>query len=133
MVGLRLETVQRWLDSYSHAWETYDPADISALFTDDAEYRWHPWAEGSDVTHGRQRIVAVWLENRDVPGTYRGLYRPILVQDDLAIAVGTTSYYTDDSQTTLDRAYHNLWILRFAEDGRCSSFTEWFMQSPDRR
>ena len=131
MPGIDSEMVQRWLDSYSHAWETYDPADISALFTDDAEYRWHPWDEGDDVTHGRQRIVAVWLQNRDTPGTYRGMYHPILVKEDVAIAVGTSFYYTDDMQTTVDRAYHNLWVLRFADDGRCRSFTEWYMKTPD--
>jgi hypothetical protein len=45
--------VQRWLDAYTHAWMTYDPDEISALFTDDAEYRWHPWDDGDEVAHGR--------------------------------------------------------------------------------
>jgi hypothetical protein len=58
------------------------------------------------------------------------VYRPLLVQDDLAIAVGTSFYYTDASQTTLDRAYHNLWVLRFSDQGQCRSFTEWYMQAP---
>ena len=36
------EHVQAWLDAYMQAWETYDPAEVDALFTEDAEYRWHP-------------------------------------------------------------------------------------------
>ena len=124
------EMVQRWLDAYNHAWITCDPGEIGALFTDDAEYRWHPWDEGDDVARGRSQIVAAWLENRDAVGTYRGAYSPLLVQDDLAIAVGVSFYYTDDTQGTLDRAYHNLWVLRFTGEGRCRSFTEWYMKAP---
>jgi nuclear transport factor 2 (NTF2) superfamily protein len=124
------EMVQRWLDAYNHAWITYDPDEISALFTDDAEYRWHPWDEGNDVAHGRSNIVAAWLENRDRAGTYRGVYSPLLVHDDQAIAMGVSYYYTDDTQRTLDRAYHNLWVLSFSAEGQCRAFTEWYMQAP---
>lgn len=127
------EQVQQWLDAYTHAWLTYEPDEISALFTDDAEYRWHPWDEGDNVARGRAQIVAAWLENRDRAGTYGGAYRPLLVQGDQVIAVGMSSYYTDETQTTLDRAYHNLWVLRFNEEGRCRSFTEWFMRAPGAR
>ena len=127
---IQTETVQRWLDAYRRAWETYEPRDIGALFTDDAEYRWHPWDEGDDVARGREQIVRAWLENRDAPGTYKGEYLPLLVHEDMAIAVGRSLYYGSASQETLERKYHNLWVLRFAADGRCRSFTEWYMTAP---
>jgi SnoaL-like domain len=104
--------------------------DIGALFTDDAEYRWHPWDEGDEVARGRERIVAAWLETRDKPGAYSGAYRPLLVHDDQAIAVGTSTYYTGENRATVDRKYHSLWVLRFADDLRCRSFTEWYMKAP---
>jgi ketosteroid isomerase-like protein len=129
-MGIDAEMAQRWLDAYSHAWLTYDLDEIGALFTDDAEYRWHPWDEGDTVARGRSQIVAAWLANRDRAGTYRGSYSPLLVHDDLAIAVGVSFYYTDATQRTLDRAYHNLWILRFTDEGQCHSFTEWYMPAP---
>ena len=129
-MGIDAEQVQRWLDAYTGAWLTYDPGAIGALFTDDAEYRWHPWDEGDAVARGREAIVAAWLENRDAAGTYRGAYRPLLVQGDQAIAVGMSYYYTDDTQATLDRTYHNLWVLRFGDESRCRAFTEWYMQAP---
>jgi hypothetical protein len=124
------DAVQRWLLAYVHAWETYDPAEIGALFTDDAEYRWHPWDEGDDVARGRDAIVGAWLSSRDAPGTYQGEYRPLVVRDDQAIAVGTSRYFGDDTRSELDREYHNLYVLRFADDGRCRSFTEWYMKAP---
>jgi ketosteroid isomerase-like protein len=125
-------TVQRWLDAYSHAWITYDPGEIGALFSEDAEYRYHPWEQGDDVLRGRDQIVTNWLENRDRAGTYRGEYRPLLVHDDQAIAVGVSSYYNDETQTTLKHAYHNLWVLNFSADGQCRSFTEWYMEAPHK-
>ncbi len=124
------EMVQHWLDAYHHAWTTYDPDEIGALFTEDAEYRWRPWDEGDNVARGRAHIVAAWLENRDAAGTYRGEYRPLLVQDDVTITVGMSFYYTDATQETLDRVYHNLWVLRFSDEGQCRSFTEWYMKAP---
>jgi ketosteroid isomerase-like protein len=129
-MNIDAEMVQQWLDAYVRAWETYDPEEIGALWTSDAEYRWHPWDEADNVARGRSQIVAAWLENRDQPETYRGAYRPLLVKEDTAIAVGISSYYTDANQGTLDRVYHNLWVLRFTEQGQCSSFTEWYMQAP---
>jgi ketosteroid isomerase-like protein len=125
------EQVQQWLDAYTHAWITYDSEEIGALFTDDAEYRGHPWDEGDDVVRGRAQIVADWLANRDRAGTYNGAYRPLLIQGDQVIAIGLSTYYTDETQTTLDRVYHNLWVLRFNGEGQCRSFTEWYMRTPN--
>ena len=126
-------TVQRWLDAYSQAWISYDPEEIGALFADDAEYRYHPWDEGDDVLRGREQIVANWLENRDKAGAYRGEYHPLLVSGDQAITAGVSRYYSDETQTTLERAYHNLWVLRFTDDGKCRSYTEWYMEAPRKR
>lgn len=126
-------TVQLWLDGYSRAWETYDPDAIGDLFSDDAEYRWHPWDAGDDVARGRKAIIDAWLGSRDKPGTYTGEYRPLLVKDPTAVAVGVSRYYADSTRRTLVREFHNLWVLEFDGDGRCRSFTEWFMQTPKRQ
>lgn len=124
---------QRWLDAYGRAWETYDPAAIGDLFSDDAEYRWHPWDSGAAIARGRRAIVEAWLDGRDKPGTYTGEWRPLLVRGDTVIAVGVSRYYTDATHRTLDREYHNLWVIDFDGGGRCRSFTEWFMKTPKPR
>ena len=56
---------QAWLDRYVAAWKSYDPAAIGALFSEDAEYRYHP--EDEPVV-GRAAIVADWLEDRGSGG-----------------------------------------------------------------
>jgi ketosteroid isomerase-like protein len=125
------EAVSAWLAAYLHAWETYDPAAIGALFSEDAEYRWHPFDE-PEV--GRDAIVHAWLNpggnasSRDEPGTYAGDLRPFVANGNRAVAVGTCTYWTDATRTKVSRIYYNNWLLEFAEDGKCSSFTEYYMQ-----
>jgi hypothetical protein len=124
------DDVQRWLDRYVEAWISYDEGAIGDLFSVDAEYRYHPWDE-PEV--GRQTIVDDWLapagstSERDEKGTYRAAYRPWLVDGDRAVAVGTSDYFRDEAQTVLDRRYHNAFLLEFDAEGRCRSFTEYFI------
>jgi hypothetical protein len=125
------EDVQGWLDRYVAAWKSYEPAEIRALFSADAEYRYHPWDE---PVAGREEIMQDWVEpgadssRRDAPGTFDATYEPWVVEGDRAVAVGVSRYFTDASQTTVDRTFHNCFLLRFDEDGRCASFTEFYIQ-----
>ena len=117
--------VTTWLERYVAAWKSYDEGDIGDLFSDDAEYRYHPYDE---AVRGRANIVASWLEDVDAPGTYDGHYEPIAVDGDVAVATGRSSYTGADG--SVERTYHNAYIMRFDAEGRCSSFTEWFMLQP---
>lgn len=119
--------VQRWLDRYVEAWRTYDPAAIGELFSEDAEYRYHPWDSGEQVVVGREAIVASWLDERDEPGSWTATYRPWLVAGDAAVAVGVSRYLGAD-RAAIEREYHNVFLCRFDTDGRCREFTEHFMR-----
>jgi SnoaL-like domain len=121
--------VSRWLEAYVRAWESYAPEAISALFAEDATYAWHPWDEGDDVARGRDAIVKAWLDDRDAPGTYTAEYAPLAIEGQLAVAAGKSRYF--DSNGALVREYYNSFVLRFDDQGRCTSFVEWFMKKPD--
>jgi hypothetical protein len=131
------EQVARWLDGYVAAWKSYDREAIGALFTDDAQYRYHPY---DDPLRGREAIVESWLEDPDDPGTYDAHYEPLAVDGDVAVATGTSTYYAADG--SIEKVYDNCYVMRFAPDGRCREFTErplaatledeWFMERPDR-
>ena len=125
--------VQAWLDRYVDAWRSYDPDAIGALFAEDATYRYHPYDPEDEVLRGRDAIVADWRQpaNRDAPGTYEGAYEAYAVDGDRAVAIGTSSYWTDDTRSTLARIYYNVYLLRFDGDGRCVEFREYFMKGPD--
>lgn len=115
------DDVQQWLDAYVEAWRTYDTTAIGELFTEDATYAYHPYDE---PLRGRDAIVASWLDDRDEPGTWTAHYEPLLIEADRAIATGETHY------TEAGRTFSNLYVLRFAPDGRCAEFVEWFMERP---
>lgn len=108
---------ERWLEGYLRAWQTNETDDIRAIFTDDAEYFTEPWVPPQ---RGLDTIVAAWLERRDEPGTWTFDGRVIAVDDRLVFIQGQTAY---SAGTT----YSNLWVVRLADDGRASSFTEWWM------
>ena len=124
------ETVQHWLDAYERAWETYDPQKIADLWSENAEYRWHP---ADEPVRGRDDIVRAWIapdgneSSRDEPGTYLGEYRPYAIDGNRAVAIGTSTYWKDATRAQLDRLYYNNWLLEFDNEGKCSSFTEYWM------
>jgi ketosteroid isomerase-like protein len=127
--------VERWLDSYVGAWKTYDPARIGALFSEDVEYRFHPY----DLpVVGRDAVVEAWLgegehegaSERDEPGTYEAKYAPVAIEGDVAVATGSSTYLTEPGGA-VERIYDNCFVIRFDADGRCREFTEWYMRRPD--
>lgn len=121
------DDVARWLERYVEAWRSYDPDAIAALFTDDAEYRYHPY---DDPVRGRDAIADSWREEarRDEPGTWQAHYEPMAVDGDVAVATGTSTYL--DSQGNVDRVFHNVFVMELDDAGRCRSFVEWYMERP---
>ncbi|HLY31611.1 MAG TPA: nuclear transport factor 2 family protein [Ktedonobacterales bacterium] len=121
-------SVQRWLDAYVQAWRTYDPAEISALFSEDAAYYYGPYDE---PVRGRDTIAQSWVEEgrRDPPGTYDAHYAPLAIESDLAITNGRSRYFQADG-TTLKTEFDNIFQLRFNDAGECVEFHEWYMERP---
>jgi ketosteroid isomerase-like protein len=128
------ETAQRWLDRYVDAWMSYDPDAISELFSEDVEYRYHPYDE---PLVGRDAVVASWLgetdsdgaSTRDAPGTYEAHYSPVAVDEDTVVSTGT-SRYREVPGGPFVRAYDNCFVMRFDAEGRCREFTEYFVRRP---
>ena len=130
------DDVRAWLDRYIAAWAADDAESIGDLFSADARYRYHP---SDDGFVGRDAIVRAWLEpsgdasTRDEPGTWEAHYEPYVVGGDRAVAVGWSRYYTDAGKSTVTDMWDNAYLLEFDEDGRCRSFTEFFVERPNDR
>lgn len=126
--------VDRWLADYVEAWTTYDADQIGALFSEDVEYRYHPYDE---PIRGRNAVVDAWLgegdhpdaSDRDEPGSYEAEYRAIAVDGDTAVATGASTY-RDGPGGPVTEAYDNCFVIWLDDDGRCREFTEWFMKRP---
>lgn len=118
--------VQDWLDRYVAAWRANQPEPIEALFTEDAVYGYRPWENDDHTIRGRDAIVASWLEEPDRPAAWDAQYEPYVVEGDRAVAIGWSRYAaTNDAP---ERTYHNAYLLRFAPDGRCAEFREYYME-----
>jgi ketosteroid isomerase-like protein len=123
--ALPTDALTKWMTAYRAAWESNDPSEIGALFTDDAVYYKEPFSE---PMRGRDAIIAMWLGHRDDPGstdfTWNLLINTVVAgEPDLAVVQGVTVYSTV--------RYSNLWVIRLAVDdsgvGRATEFTEWWM------
>ena len=120
------QSVQTWLDKYVDAWRTYDVSKIGDLFSEDALYFFSPF-DDNDPVRGRAAIVANWLEAPDDPQSWEARYEPVAVEGNVAVANGRTRYLRPDD--TLEREFDNIFVLHFDNAGRCTRFTEWYMQA----
>jgi hypothetical protein len=110
------DALTNWMSAYRQAWESNSPADIAALFTEDARYFKDPFTE---PVIGRVAITKMWLQHKDDPGSTTFTWNPLVETEGLAIIQGETVYSTV--------TYSNLWVIRLAADGRATEFTEWWM------
>lgn len=111
--------VERWVEGYRKAWQSNDPNDIGSLFTDDARYYTAPDRE---PWTGRDGIVEGWLDRKDEQGQWSFRYEFVAECDGLAFVRGWTEYVEPPKR------YSNLWVIQMEGDGRCSEFTEWWME-----
>lgn len=109
-----------WMKGYLKAWHSNDPADITPLFTEDARYLPTPF---SPPWVGPEKIAREWIDRKDEPGGWEFDYDVIARDGDVTIVKGTTRYTKPEK---ID--YANLWAVTLDADGRCSEFTEWWME-----
>ncbi len=86
---MNMDDVEAWVDGYLRAWESNDPKDVGALFTEDAHYFTAPHRE---PWSGREAIVREWLGRKDEPGEWEFRYEPLALAGDLAFVRGWTTY-----------------------------------------
>ncbi len=125
-----LTSLRDWVDRYRAAWRSNDPADIAALFTEDAVYRWNPFGRDQDGAIGRDAVVASWLDTPDDPDTWEMTCTPLAVNGDLGVVRCTVSYSAAAVHRDAAETWHNIWLVHLTPDGRCSDFTEHYMKAP---
>jgi uncharacterized protein (TIGR02246 family) len=116
-----MAAIDDWMSLYVRAWDSNDPDDIRALFTEDAQYFTLPSRPPKD---GVEEIVTWWTqEAKDEPGDYTFRWEPVVVTAGRAVIQGYTDYHDQEG-------YHNLWVIDLEPDGRASRFTEWWIEVP---
>ncbi|MDP9326850.1 MAG: nuclear transport factor 2 family protein [Actinomycetota bacterium] len=113
-----------WVEGYVKAWSSNDPDDIRALFTEDARYYTEPHAA---PWSGQGEIVEQWLDRKDEPEEYTFRWEILAMDGDLGFVRGWTDYVNHEPP----RSYGNLWVIRLADDGRATEYTEWYVRIRD--
>lgn len=111
--------VSAWVDAYVHAWNSNDPAEIGALFADEALYYTGPF---DAPWQGRGEIVRRWLARQDAPGSTSFRFEVLAATPEACIVRGWTQYQKPP------REFSNIWLVRLDADGRCREFTEWWVK-----
>jgi ketosteroid isomerase-like protein len=112
------EQVREWVAAYERAWRAPGTAALAGIFTPDASYRQGPYDE--PVT-GLAAIAGMWEAERDGPDEVFHLTSDVIAADgDTAVVRAEVSY-----GDPVHQEYRDLWVLRFADDARCTGFEEW--------
>ena len=108
-------SVMRWVDRYERAWRDEDLDAVGDLFTEDARYRPSPY---EDSLVGLDAIREMWIDEDNEVFTMTA--QPVAVEGADAV-VRVEVRYGDPVR----QEYRDLWVLRFAGDGRVEDFEEW--------
>lgn len=121
--------VERWIEGYRKAWASDATEDIEALFTEDVTYSPFPWPREMNKWEGRDTVVRKWQGHGDSKLGWRFEHRILAVEGDTAVIEGWTEYDRGEGQAW-EEAYANIWLIRFAENGRAREFAEWWVERP---
>ena len=107
-----------WVAAYEKAWRSPGTGVLETLFTADATYSQGPYRE---PVVGRPAIAAMWDAERDGPDEVFTMTSEVVAVDgDTAVVRAEVEYTGPDTNR-----WRDLWVLRFAGDGRCRAFEEW--------
>ncbi|WP_173081580.1 YybH family protein [Phytohabitans rumicis] len=110
--------VTEWVEAYERAWRTPGTDVVATLFTPDASYLQGPYHR---PVVGLPAIRAMWEEERDGPDeAFEMSHEVVAVDGDTAVVRLQVRY-----GPPVNQEWRDLWILRFAGDGRCRWFEEW--------
>lgn len=106
-------SVMTWVAEYERAWREDDVAALDGLFTEDARYLRSPY---DTPLEGLEAITGFWSD----PTPFTMTAEPVAVDGRDAVVRVEVQYGGEKPQE-----YRDLWVLRFADDGRAELFEEW--------
>jgi len=115
---LSRQDASAWIARYERAWRTSGVRDLPQLFTEDAVYRMSPYEEPAA---GLAEIGALWECERQGPDEEFTMSHEVVAVDGDTAVVRLEVRYGGSERLQ----YRDLWVLRFAADGRCRAFEEW--------
>ena len=110
--------VDAWLAAYERAWRTAGTASLGALFSERVTYQMSPYEQ---PLAGLEAIGEMWEAEREGADEEFTMTSALVALDgDVAVVRVEVAY-----ARAFPNEYRDLWVIRFADDGRCAAFEEW--------
>jgi ketosteroid isomerase-like protein len=117
-VTIDRDNAEAWIIAYRRAWRTAGVEGLRGLITDDASYRMSPYEEPAV---GLEQIGDLWeRERQGADEEFEMTHEILAVEADTAVIRVEVQYGPPERHQ-----YRDLWVVRFAADGRCREFEEW--------
>ena len=110
--------IEAWVAAYERAWRTAGTEALRELFVEDATYRMSPYAEPA---RGMAAIAELWEREREGPDEPFEMQHEIVAAEADTAVIRVSVQYGGPERLQ----YRDLWVVRFAPDGRCREFEEW--------
>ncbi len=119
MIPVGRAAVEAWIAAYVRLWRAgAGQEDLLGIFTPDATYRHSPLEE---PVAGIAAIAVRWAAETEPGEQWTLTSEVVAVEGATAVARLDVRYTAPETVRYLD-----LWVLRFAPDGRCLAFEEWW-------
>ena len=109
------DRVRAWVQGYIDGWRNEDKSAVKRLFTEDVRYRTGPYEES---LVGHPPLEEFWLD--DAGRTFTAKPELVAVDGQRAVVFVEVAY-----GDPVEQEYRDLWLLRFADDGRVDDYEEW--------
>lgn len=107
-----------WVAAYERAWRSPGTEALAGIFTPDATYQQGPYL---NPVVGLPAIARMWEAHREGPDEVFAMTSEVIAVEGDAAVVRAEVQYGDP----VKQEYRDLWIMYFAEDGRCRAYEEW--------
>jgi ketosteroid isomerase-like protein len=117
------EQAEAWIAAYERAWRAPGTEALGELFTPDATYLQGPYDE---PVIGLPAIGRMWEAEREGPDEAFRMTSDVIAVDGATAVARLEVHYGDP----VWQQWRDLWVIRFADDGRCAAFEEWPVSPP---
>ena len=102
----------------STAWRSPGTDKLGGVFTDDVDATSRP--RGTSPLEGLAAVAEFWDAERDGP------HEEFTMSSEVVAVEGRTAVVRAEvDYVATGERWRDLWVLRFADDGRCEAFEEW--------
>jgi hypothetical protein len=110
-------TVESWIAGYERLWRTPGTEQLGELFDPDASYSTSPWAQ---AVVGLDALARFWDAERV------SAQEPFDMRSEVVAVDGSTAVVrVEVDYLATGHQWRDLWVIDFADDGRCRAFEEW--------